>query len=91
MTDSQPVQVHPRQTITKEDLDELLETLAAQQLQTIQLAATVRPGDTLILSLQPNVTLAQADRMRALFEDKVPNVTVVFVSGVDSITVHHAE
>lgn len=56
-----------------------------------QWAATVRPGDTLVLGFDQRLTLEQLDHIRRRWKATVPDVEIAIVSGVTSMVVKPAE
>jgi len=54
-------------------------------------AATVRPGDTLVLVTDARLTDADAAAVSREIADRLPGVSVVFVDGVSQALVYRPE
>jgi len=64
----------------------------AELLQGVEAAAVVRPGDTLVLRVSPDVSADLLHRMseEALpaLKERLPGVEVLIVGGVEQMVVH---
>lgn len=54
-------------------------------------SATVRPGHTLLVSCSPQMTVAQADQLKADLEQQLPGVVVVMVKGAIQLLVYEPD
>lgn len=53
-------------------------------------ALTVRPGDTLVVRVRDNLTIQQADELKAAIEERMPGVKTILLAA-EQIAVYKPE
>lgn len=51
-------------------------------------SSVLRPGDTLVIGFRAGVTAGEADRMKAVLEERLPEVQIALVDGVEQMLVY---
>lgn len=51
-------------------------------------SSVLRPGDTLVIGFRAGVTAEEADRMKAVLEERLPRVRITIVDGVEQMLVY---
>jgi hypothetical protein len=57
----------------------------------VQCAGPMRPGDTLVVGLVPQLTMLEVERVRARFEQVLPDIKVVVLDQVANLLVYRPD
>jgi hypothetical protein len=65
--------------------------MSDEQVAAIVQTAVVRPGDTLILRVADRMSMEHIDRCGKALREKLPDVEVFFVGGVEEMAIYRPE